>query len=677
MYLKCLVSALLLLSTTVLAQQPRVAARLLAAPDTGGAILGLELSPDPGWHTYWQNPGDAGLAPRLRWTTPPGVGIGPILWPSPQAQPEGDLLTYGYDSAHTLLNRVQIEPQVPDSALLELKARWLVCKDICIPESGEFAIRVGQIRSAQPAAQQAIRQALQALPEELGVTGVFGTAAGTLRTAITLPPSWLDQVRALHWFPAQTGLIEHAAPAVWHSHAKGLLVSNPLQADATLPERLQGVLVIEDRHGSRAIEVALQAGELPEPTAALRLANAGTEPGLTIWLALLMAFAGGLILNLMPCVFPVLTLKALSLSRAESLHVKRMESLAYAAGVVLSFLLIAAILLGLRAGGAALGWGFQLQNPAVVGALAVLMMIMGLAMLGWTQLGMRFMGWGQNLAQHAGLRGAFFTGVLAVLVASPCSAPFMGGALGYAVLQPAPLALSIFAALGLGLAAPFVTLAWIPAFARRLPRPGPWMERIKHWMALPLFATGLWLLWVLWRQTGSLALALILLSIALLALGIRQSAQGWNPPRPLARLATLLGLALIFSPLAAPSPERMARPDAELWQTWTPELVAQARQAQRMVFVDYTADWCLSCIVNERAVLASTDIQALMAEHNTLLLKADWTQYDSRITASLAEFGRNGVPLYLLYPPDGGEPEVLPQILTPQVIRNAYGRAVP
>ncbi len=664
---------LLCLALPAFGQEARVSAALWGAPAPDGDdyILGLDLVPQQGWHTYWKNSGDAGLPTHLHWTLPAGVTLGSLHWPTPHAYAEGSLMTYGYGAAHTLVQRLHIDAQVADSANLRLKARWLVCKDICIPESAELEIGVGAVRQQQVAGHRRATKALQALPEALAAEGRFAIQQGSLHSFLPLPPAWHQNAEELLWFPAARNLVAHAEAVQWHADGSGLLISQPLHPDFTAIEQFRGVLVRDDGKTRHALEIHLQAGEVP--TDMPRLSSGSTAPPLGLWLALAMAFVGGLILNLMPCVFPVLTLKALSLTRAESDHVRRIESLAYAAGVLLSFLLIATILLALRASGAALGWGFQLQNPLVVSALAVLMLILGLAMLGWTQIGMGMMGAGQNLTQDGGIRGAFFTGVLAVVVASPCSAPFMGGALGYAVLQPPPIALSIFLALGAGLAAPFVILAWIPALARRLPRPGPWMERLKHWMALPLFLTGVWLLWVLWRQSGWIALTCATLSAGLLALALRQSPRGWQPSARQVRLALAGALALLLAPnwLATSAP----RQGADEWQAWSPATVAEARARQQTILVDFTADWCLSCIVNEQAVLADEDIQALLDEHDVLLLKADWTQYDPEITAALAEHGRNGVPLYLLYPRNSGPAEILPQILTKRLVSEAIKRA--
>ncbi len=649
---------------------PQVASQIHGgpAPDGRDFLVALELSPNPGWHTYWDNPGDAGLGTRIRWTLPDGVSAGPILWPAPKPYREGDLLTYGYGEPHTLLTRLSVPANTPDNALISLKARWLVCKDICIPESANHQISVAELREG--GTHDLLTEALQALPETLHGNGHYSIENGQVRSLIPLPADALAGASNPHWFPAQSKLIAHAGEVSWQRGEAGIVVSNPQHVDFRAPqEPLRGVLSVDLDGQRHTIEVTLTPGEVPTDMPSWTAAPAAVTTAL--WTILLMAFAGGLILNLMPCVFPVLTLKAMNLARAESLKDKRIESLAYTAGVVASFLLIAALLLALRAGGAALGWGFQLQNPVVVSVLAALMVVLGLAMLGWSQLGMGLMGTGQSLTQQSGLRGAFFTGVLAVVVASPCTAPFMGGALGYAVLQPAPVALGIFTALGLGLAAPFALLPWIPALAHRLPKPGAWMETLKHWMALPLLLTAAWLYWVLWRQAGNPGLLLGLLGAAALAFGLRQ--RPGESRSKAKRLATVAGLILAITPLWAPAPQ--AREQLGDWKTWSNEAVNQAQSEGRMVFVDFTADWCLSCLANERAVLASDDVQALFEQHDTLLLKGDWTQYDPAITAALAEFGRNGVPLYLVYPSGGGEAEVLPQLLTRGIVRNALQRA--
>ena len=653
----------------------KVAAEIFAAPapDQAGYLVALQLNPEAGWHTYWKNPGDAGLATSIRWTAPPELEIGDILWPTPKAYKEGDLTTYGYGQSHTLLTRILVPQDLPDDTTLELSARWLVCKDICIPESFKGSLSVGQMRNgSHDKATQMLSAALQKLPETLPVQAHFRPKSQSLLSWIPLPSHWLDRAADPQWFAARKDMVDHAADTQWHAGENGIVISQKLHPDFSAPDAYEGVLSFTAEGERHAFAVSLKPGDIPATPRPWSAANSNTDQSENIWLILLMAFAGGLILNLMPCVFPVLSLKAMSLSRAESLREKRQESLAYTAGVVLSFLLVAALLLALRAGGAALGWGFQLQNPIVVAALACLMLVLGLALLGWSQIGMSLMGSGQSLTQQQGLRGAFFTGVLAVVVASPCSAPFMGSALGFAVLQPAPIALSIFAALGLGLAAPLASLPWIPGLAQRLPKPGPWMESLKHWMAMPMLLTALWLYWVLWRQTGLGGLAIALLASALISLAMYRK-PGQSQRHQVQTAAGVVGLGLLLTASAFSPPD--AKPSDLQWESWSPQKVQQAQSENRLVFVDFTADWCLSCIANERAVLNSASIQQLFEAHDVLLLKADWTQYDPQITQALAQFGRNGVPLYLLYPRDFAQAKVLPQILSRGVVEQAVQAA--
>jgi thiol:disulfide interchange protein DsbD len=380
---------------------------------------------------------------------------------------------------------------------------------------------------------------------------------------------------------------------------------------------------------------------------------------------LLFAFLGGLILNLMPCVFPVLSIKALALAQSggESRAVQRSHALAYTAGVVLSFLAVAGLLLVLRAGGASLGWGFQLQSPVFVAVLIYVLFALGLSMSGLVEFGGRLMGAGQSLAAKPGHAGAFFTGVLAVLVASPCTAPFMGAALGFALTQSAWVSLTVFAALGLGLAAPFLAIGFIPALARKLPRPGAWMVTFRQAMAFPLYLTVVWLLWVLARQTDADAVGLVLVGLTGLAFGLWLKSRAVKYA-PAVVIVVALGALAHPALRAAPPAVAGAGIDAAAWQPYSADRVQALAAGGQTVFVNFTADWCLTCKVNERTTLASARVQRAFAEHNIALVKGDWTRYDPAITAALAEHGRSGVPLYLVVRPDG-EADVLPQILTP------------
>ena len=473
------------------------------------------------------------------------------------------------------------------------------------------------------------------------------------------------------FFPANENLVDHAAEAFVVVDEGLVQVSQRLSRFFTgSPPQLQFLLVHGD--SGRAYALSAAPGDLA-PTGAIEVADA--RPGLA--LILLLALAGGVLLNLMPCVFPVLSIKAMSLVTGAG-HDQRAHGLAYTAGVVLSFAVLAGVLLVLRAGGEALGWGFQLQSPWFVGLLIYVFFAMGLALSGLFEFGTRMMGVGQDLAERGGLKGSFFTGVLACVVASPCTAPFMGTALGVAVLLPWPQAMSVFLALGLGLALPMLALSWWPGLGRILPRPGPWMETFKQAMAFPLYLAAVWLLWVLARQTDPNGLALVLtgmvaLAFALWLAGRRNRSETLATARHVA-----VGLSVIFALAAlgtAARFEAQAPSDglaANGWEPFSPErlehLIADPEQA---VLVNMTADWCVTCLVNERVALNTEPVRQALVSNNIIYLKGDWTRRDPVITEYLARYERNGVPLYVVYPRNGGQPRVLPQILTPGLVVQA------
>ncbi|WP_237068603.1 protein-disulfide reductase DsbD family protein [Microbulbifer guangxiensis] len=409
-------------------------------------------------------------------------------------------------------------------------------------------------------------------------------------------------------------------------------------------------------------------------------AGATESASLGLPLAMLLAFLGGLVLNFMPCVFPVLSIKLLSITQAnQHSHERHWHGWAYTAGVVASFVAIAALMLTLRAGGEAVGWGFQLQSPAMVAALAYLFFIMGLSLSGLTELGGRLMGLGQGVGNPRQLRGSLATGALATLVASPCTAPLMGSALGFAVTQPAAVALLVFAALGAGMAAPFLLLTYAPGLIDRLPRPGPWMDRLKQLLAFPMYLTAVWLLWVLGRQTGSDGVALVLAGAVAIAFAL------WLWPRPQWRWRTgsLAVIALAGALLLLPRLEPVSLADnsgqtkSDYWQPYSPERLAEARRNGRPVLINMTAAWCITCLANEKVVLSSEAVTEAVSSLDVVALKGDWTNQDPLITELLARYGRTSVPLYLVYPAAGGEAHILPQVLTRDGLIAALRAAAP
>ncbi|MFW5927017.1 MAG: protein-disulfide reductase DsbD family protein, partial [Wenzhouxiangella sp.] len=431
-------------------------------------------------------------------------------------------------------------------------------------------------------------------------------------------------------------------------------------------------VVFVDESSGRAFEVTARRDSL-QNTGALAQTSSTAPVG---WgLALLLALAGGVLLNLMPCVFPVLSIKALSLTAGAG-HDQRAHALAYTAGVLLSFAVLAGVLLALRAGGEAIGWGFQLQSPWVVGILIYLLFALALSLSGLFEFGSRLMGAGQQLTERGGVSGSFFTGILACVVASPCTAPFMGAALGAAVLMPWPMAMAVFLALGLGLALPILALSFSPALARRLPRPGPWMETFKQAMAFPLYLAVVWLLWVLGRQVGADGLAAVLAGLVVLAFVLWLGGRRDHGPTLAALRHTAVALGLISALAALAAGVRFdtdgRTPEAGDWERWSPERLAELREdPDRAVLVNMTADWCVTCLVNERVALDTGAVREALEANDVVYLKGDWTRRDETITEYLAEFGRNGVPLYVLYPRDGGEPKVLPQVLSPGLVVDA------
>jgi len=701
-----LLAALLTLTSPAIAAPPlgesaavvtdNVTARLVAerAEVSPGDTVDLALIFDvrTGWHTYWRNPGDSGEPPRLAWQLPSGVTTGPIRWPYPTLIRVGPLANYGYSGRVAHLVELQVpEDWRPGTPIdIAADANWLVCETHCIPEQGRFQLQLATSASASDDANAAWAETISKARGRLPMPGVIeGSLTRSpnklqLRLSLEQLPAKLDQVS---FFADEWGLIEHAAPQPWQVGGESLVMElSPGAAAATTPP--SGLLVVETSGAAQAYRVAASAGD--SRATAMNPALAGIDgdngaPNLGLPLALALALLGGLVLNLMPCVFPVLAIKALGLAQqaGRPLSHRAIHGLAYTAGVLAFFALMAAVLLAMRAGGAAVGWGFQLQSPAFVALMAYLFVVLGLSLAGAATLGTRLMGLGSGLNAERGHAGAFVTGGLAALVAAPCTAPFMGAALGYAATLAWPMALTIMLTLGLGLALPFLMLALLPTLARRLPRPGPWMEHLKQLFAFPMFATAAWLVWVLSVQTGPTGVATVLSGMVLLAFGLwlfertRHAGPAWRRGGGAAASAALLlavGLGIGTERLAATDTPTLgdrswaARTDrGPTISVYSPDRLAEARAAGRPVFVNMTAAWCITCLVNERVALSSEAIGRLFAEQDVLYLKGDWTKRDPQITDYLAGFGRNGVPIYVYYPP-GGEPRVLPQLLTESIV---------
>jgi thiol:disulfide interchange protein len=661
---------------------PQVRAELVAHAPAGLAAghavwLGLKIEHQPHWHTYWKNPGDSGLPTTLTWALPAGATAGEIAWPAPQRLPIGPLMNYGYEG--TLLLPVALTlPAGAGGAGLEVKLRadWLVCKDVCIPEGGDFVLKLPpQAALADHAAlfDAALAAVPQPLPAARGTASVQGNS---LQVRVDgLPVEW--QGKTLAFFPETAGVINNAAVLKAHWQGSTWEATVPLDAQRSAsPATMPVVLRLPQGQGSALVNVAV-AGHWPAAAAPAALPSLGTEgaprpaaaPVSLPW-AVLLALAGGALLNLMPCVFPVLSLKMLAVAgKGADRRALLAGGLAYTAGVVVSFLVLAGLLLALRAGGEQLGWGFQLQSPVVVAVLASLFTLIGLNLAGVFELGSVLPGsWLAARARHPVVDSAV-TGVLAVAVASPCTAPFMGASLGLAITLPTAQALSVFAALGLGMALPYLAATAWPPLARALPRPGAWMLHFKTAMAFPMFATVVWLVWVLGQQSGidgAAALLGLLLALAFAAWGLGSASLGSRARVGFgaASVAVLVAGAVWAVPLlrdeAAPA---TGVATGERWQPWSPERVAQAHAEGRTVFVDFTAAWCVTCQINKRALNDSAVLAAFDARQ-VLLLRADWTRRDATIAAELSRLGRSGVPVYAFYAPGHAAPRVLSEILS-------------
>jgi thiol:disulfide interchange protein len=652
--------------------QSRLVSEATAAVPGAQLTLGLLLEHDPHWHTYWRNPGDSGLPTELELVLPDGVVTEPIAWPQPQRFELADIVNFGYGERRLLPVTITIPAGYAAPSLpVRAAARWLICEVECIPGEAEYAFElpVAPTADSDPRWAADFAAARAELPRG-AETATLAVAEDAAEIALTL--AGLDAAAApaqWRWFPETAAVVANGAQPRWQRIATGWQGRWPKSEFFTaLPTEVALVAVDGDGSAWRfAGSVAAAA-----MASSVTTGDAVAASALGLLAALLLAFLGGLVLNLMPCVFPVLSIKAMgALASANDRAELRRHGGWYALGVVATFLLLALALMALRAGGAQLGWGFQLQEPRFVAGVALLLFAMALSFSGVWAFGGRLAGAGQRLTEGQGARASFFTGALAVVVASPCTAPFMGTALGWALVQPPAAALAVFAALGLGLAAPMLLLGFVPALARALPRPGPWMEGFRQLLAFPLYLTVVWLLWVYGEQTSPLGMAWLLAALTALAFALwllgRRPALRSPMLRATAAIVCAAALALALGlPLSAPADVaagvRATRDAAS--EPWSEARLAELRAANRPVLVNMTAAWCITCLANERIALSTETVRDTLAAHDVAYLKGDWTRQDDAITRYLERYGRNGVPLYVLYPPDGGAPRVLPQLLS-------------
>jgi thiol:disulfide interchange protein DsbD len=632
------------------------------------AWVGLHQELEEGWHVYWRNPGDSGLPLLLDWTLPVGFEAGEVIYPQPHRLPLGPLVNFGHEGSPTFLIPIEVptDAAVGDVASLSVEATWLICLDICVPESARLTLDVPVAAEAGGLSDRGsvVAEALAARPTPAPFSARFedeGRAPVlTLEAALEAP----------EFYPFEPNLIE---PSGRQEVAAGNGLTS-LRFDAGFayeeaPETLFG-LVVAGPAGERTsyvVEAPRAAGPLASaPAGAGSFALAGAAP--TLLPTLLFAFLGGLILNVMPCVFPVVFMKAAGLAgaAAKDRATVRRQGLLYTMGVLLTFLLIAGVLLGLRAGGEQLGWGFQLQNPVVVGLFAVVIFLVGLNLAGVFEVGTSVQGVGQGLAAKGGDAGAFFTGMLAVAVAAPCIGPFLGVPVGYALSGPLGNGLLVFLMVGFGLAAPYLALSFAPGLGRLLPKPGPWMATFRQLLSFAMFGTLVWLAWVLSLQAGAqgvllLGVALVLAGFAAWAFG-RSQGQGGTVSRLAAGAA--LALCVLAIVRVETVPPASAQGGALAGVPYSEETLSQLRAEGVPVFVDFTAAWCVTCQVNKQTVLTREAVTRAFAETDTAYMVADWTVQDPEITAALEQHGRSGVPLYLYYEPGADAPSILPQILS-------------
>ncbi len=653
---------------------------------SGGETItvGIHHTLKDGWHTYWVNAGDSGSAARIEWSGLEKIEAKPILWPTPKKLPMGPLMNFGYEGEVILLQDITLPESLPEGPQeITASVDVLVCHEICIPESHTASFIINGDEEGVPAA---IEMARTKLPLDMGWQANIHQQGENVVVAVeTDMPGALNKLDSIELYPEDWGLI--ANPETTKAALKdGVLTLTHKKGERSIAEVPVTKIVIayDDPQGDRkSVRVsALSQAVAPEITPENQTEDVG------IVKAIFLALLGGIILNLMPCVFPVLSMKALSLVQLKDKEITkaRLHGLAYTAGILASFAVIAGFLLALKAGGMQVGWGFQLQHPAVILFLTYLLFSIGLNLSGFFEIHNPFANAGNALAQKTGITGSFFTGVLATLVATPCTAPFMGAAMGYALTQSALVSMSVFMALGFGLALPYLALCLFPALRHALPKPGAWMETFRQFLAFPMFVAACWMFWVLSQQIGHIGQFAALLGIVAIALGLWLWQRKPDAGTGKLIVMALAGASFLFTlgtfgmmkpmPPQTPTDITINKSDSENWMPYSRSALELALEGKDPVFVNMTAAWCITCKVNEKVALSTAEIRSLFAEKNIQYFKGDWTNQNPEITNYLEEYGRSGVPIYVYYGPrddeSGVRPEavLLPQILTPGLVKN-------
>jgi len=703
-----LISILLLLACSTQAQvvigdhvDAELVAEMTGIAPGQDTWVALRLDHMENWHTYWKNPGDAGRATEITWTLPEGVTAGDIVWPTPKRiELPADLVDFGYENEIFLLVPLSIPASYQGESLdITANAQWLECEDICIPGGAVVSLSLPVMDATQITPNEQWVEAFSLTRASIPTSNVsfdstFSISEGNLNILVQATEAVFADASEISFIPGEHRVFNYVSPhEITYQLSSLQLTQEHHPRLSAAPEEITGLLLVTDESGQQiSFEIAatpdgISASDLGGLLAANAegITNATAVSEMNLLLVFAFALLGGLILNLMPCVFPVLSLKVLSLASnsKSSQQEKRLHGLAYTAGVIVAFLILASVLLSLQAGGALIGWGFHLQSPWFISLLIFLFFIMGLSMSGVVEFGTSIMGVGTELQDKEGYTGSFFTGILASVVASPCTAPFMGAALGFAFTQTASIALTVFVALGLGMALPFLLVSFNPTLSKLLPHPGKWMLTFKQILAFPLYATAVWLLWVLGNQTGTDGMALVIACCVLLAAAAwlyqrRHDIQSafWRYANALIILLCLaVTIGVVRSPLLETQTIASGISEDAAYEAYSDARLAELRSNGQPVFVNMTASWCITCLVNEKVALNSEAVITALAENNITYLKGDWTNNDPEITEVLRRYETSGVPLYLMYPSDPSLPaEVLPQILTTGIVLDAIER---
>ena len=619
-------------------------------------LVGFKFTLNPGWHTYWENPGDAGEGASIKWNLPNDVDASKILWPGPERIPVEPLMTFGYEDEVVLLTKISTSAASAIPLNLNAQVSWYTCKEICIPQEAEVSIPI-KLGSKTPSVSKGLLEhTLGKVPVEFNGT----YRVNKLDDSYVLQGEFekMDQYDSMYFFPKEYGLTNYSENQQYERNIDTFSLQIKASEVTIEKESFKGVIAVNKNEDVNFIEI-----DYP-------LATKEASQEFNILTLIVFAFLGGLILNIMPCVFPILTIKILRFveQSRDSTYKTLQQGLLFSLGVVISFLTIAALLIALKSGGESIGWGYQLQSPVVVSLLFYLFVILGFIFMSNIVLGSSLARLSSISLNKSDSLESFLTGVLAVIVASPCTAPFMGSAIGFALLQPSFYSILIFLGLGIGFSLPYLILSAKPSLLSFLPKPGQWMETFKQFMAFPMWASALWLLWVLSSQVGDQEVIQVLLGALLITTGLwliekNNSEKNWV--KWLMRLPFLL--LFIFSLWLIPTSYSDLDESKQGQLTYTPQLLEDLREENSLVFLNFTADWCITCKVNEAVALKTTKVRKLLADKNITYMEADWTRKDPIISSALEKYGRTGLPLYLLFP-SKGDPLILPEILTEDIL---------